>query len=291
MKRRTKDKEYRADLTLCLGESLFEGDGLATIERLLRREGPGWASDLHIYREGEEKPRRDIRDFATDVRAVALERGELYEQLIKKYGPGPSPRRTGTVELRGADDSLIVVLELDDYRFAPSAGWWLWGNAFTVQLCRRRIDGEPAVEFARRLAARACAELSPWYANGHLIEEWDRKNISREGGGMMAVGVDASRYLPGLYWMNFFGEPYCTLIGKERLLSAPAYETEELDVGVLLLLASDPEAWDTPEYKASESRVLKHLGDIYFFNAHEPQRETVAPDFGLKPLPRNPRFT
>lgn len=288
---KTKKRKYGPDLTLCLGESLFEGHGLAKLADLLHEVAKDWAADLHIYREGEKPRRRDIKDFVTDVRAAALERGELYEQLIAKHGPGPFPRRTGSVELRGADDSLIIVLILDDYLFAPSVGCYHWGNDVGVQVCKPRVAGLDAAEFVRRFSSRACAQLSPWYAHGHVPEEWDHKNMSHEGGGTMAIGSDISRYLPGLYWLNFFGEPYCQLIGKPRLLSAPAHETEELDAGVLLLLAPEPDAWYTPEYKAVENRILMHVGDKYFFNRHEPQRDTVAPNFGLESLPRNPRFS
>lgn len=286
----TKRKEqFRLDLKLCLGESLFEGHGLSKIERLLSK-AEQWGSELCIWRE-DEKKRRRVENFTTDVQKAATDRGALFDELVKEHGAGPYARRTGSVELRGADDALIVVLNLDDYRFAPSAGRWLWGNTLTVQLCEPRIGEHDAIDVARRIADRACAELSPWYAHGQLIEEWEQKNISREGGGMRAVGVDASRYLSGLYWVNFFGEPYCTLIGKERLVSAPAHQTEEKDGGVLLYLAATPEAWNTPEYETTEKRVLAHLGDKYFFSPHMPHRETVAPDFGLESLPRNPRFT
>lgn len=283
--------KYGLDLTLCFGESLFDGDGLAVVESLLQRQAARWASDLHIYREGEKNPRRDIKDFSSDLRDASTERGDVYENLITKHGPGSVPRRTGTVELRGADDSLIVVISLDDYRFAPSAGRYLWGNTVAVQVCKRRVAGIDAVDFMRLFSVGACADLSPWYAHGHFPEEWNHKNISHEGGGTMAMGVDVSRYLPGLYWLNFFGRPYCALMGKERLLTAPAHKTKEIDSGVLLLLAADPKAWNTPEYSASEKRVLSHLGDQHFFNPREPQRGTIAPDFGLEPLHRNARFT
>jgi hypothetical protein len=108
---------------------------------------------------------------------------------------------------------------------------------------------------------------------------------------MMAVGVDASRYLPGLYWFNFFGAPYRVLLGAERLLELPAHAVESVDDGVLVLLSARPDAWKTDEYKEAEARVLRQLGEKYFFDPSDPHRNTVGAAFGLKILPRHPRFT
>lgn len=285
--------QLRTDLTLCFGESFFEGSCLRDIEAFLRRELPEWTSDLSIWRGEKRGPARRSRigDFARDVQDAAAARGPLYAQLIKQHGAGPYQRRTGSVELRGSDNALIIVLTLDEYRFAPSAGRWLWGNTLTMQLTGTEVLGRAAGDFAGCIGAQACAALSPWYGHAELVQERDEKNISRADGGVMAIGGDISRYLPGLYWLNFFGEPYCNLIGRERLLTAPAFSCEAIDAGVLICLASSLEAWDSTERRTVEARVLAHLGDQYFFDRNTTERKTVAPDFGLEELPRNPRFS
>lgn len=283
-------KGYRIDIDLALGESLFDVQGLATLESILRQELPVWSSDLHIWREGDARERREIEDFASSICSVALERGDLYRQRRKKYGPYPDERRFGDLELRGAEDSLAVFVSLDDYIFAPISGTYSLANSVGMQIYKPRIEGIDAAEFIRKFAATACAKLSPWHAHGEMTKEWDAKNMNFEHG-VRAIGGDISRYLPGLYWLNFFGGPYRDLIGKERLLSAPGHETAEIDAGVLVCLAERPETWDSPEYKAVEQAVLDHLGREFFFDRNNTERKTVAPDFGLEPLPRHPRFT
>lgn len=126
-----------------------------------------------------------------------------------------------------------------------------------------------------------CQELSPYHGHAEMIEEFDHKNISHEGGGTMAVGVDVSRHLPGLYWLNFFGQAYRDLIGREKLLSAPAYEVREVDDGVMLALHSDPRAWTTDEFGSRERAILEHLGPEYFFNKDDLSKPTIAPHFNL----------
>lgn len=47
--------------------------------------------------------------------------------------------------------------------------------------------------------------------------------------------------LPTLYWANFFGPPYVARIGREKIMSAPAWSIEELpDHGLLYVLSSCP---------------------------------------------------
>src|SRR5262249_24313367 len=140
---------------------------LSKIERVLHSEAEEWASKLCIWTDDEYKRSR-IENFAENVQKAAIHRGALYYQLVKEYSTSPYPR-TGSVELRGADDAQIVVLNLDDYRFAPSSGRWLWGNTLALQFCKPHARRHNAVHFARRFAARACADLSPYYAQAHLV--------------------------------------------------------------------------------------------------------------------------
>ena len=110
--------------------------------------------------------------------------------------------------------------------------------------------------------------------------------MSREGGKIQAVGIDASKGLPGLYWINFFGPPYRDLIGYDRFVTAPAAVVCVVDDGVLLRLHNDPTAWNTPEYLAIEHRIIAHLGSKYFFSKTDTAKQTVAPEFG-ELMPQN----
>jgi hypothetical protein len=61
-----------------------------------------------------------------------------------------------------------------------------------------------------------------------------------EGPTIAAVGLDFARYLPGVFAANFFGPPYVELIGRERLMAAPASQVASVDDGVLVALDDDP---------------------------------------------------
>lgn len=64
--------------------------------------------------------------------------------------------------------------------------------------------------------------------------------------------------LPTLYWANFFGPAYVNKIGRDKILSAPAWRIEELpDGGLLYVLASCPGLAD--DHVSVES-VKSHFG-------------------------------
>lgn len=284
-------KKTNIDLTVCLGQSLFEGHGLAAFEKILHEEAAQWSNDLHIWREGDRPARREIHNFPDDVRAAALERGEVYKRMVEQHGTGENTRRFGNVELRGGDKTLIVVIGLDDLLFSPSAGRYLWGNTISLQFEVENKRAEWAARKLQMVSKRIASELPVWYMRGHLQQEWHEKNISREGGGVMGIGGDASRYLPGIYWLNFYGAPYIELMGMDRLLSAPAFENKALHDGTLVLLSELPTSWNSPSYSQAEQKFLDHVGKEFFFSRNDLHRKTLAPDFGLPPLPRHPRFS
>lgn len=102
-----------------------------------------------------------------------------------------------------------------------------------------------------------------------------------DGPSIEAVGRDFGRFLPGVFWLNFFGRRYRELLGDARLRSTPASEVAGVDDGVLVGLGFDPSRWDTPEYVSAEQKVRDHLGAGVFFSKAEPDRPTVAPDWGM----------
>ncbi len=65
--------------------------------------------------------------------------------------------------------------------------------------------------------------------------------------------------LDRIYWVNFFSPNLVKKIGREKLLSAPSYKTEELkDGGILLMAGSEP--FDFLVNGIDREEVEKHLG-------------------------------
>jgi hypothetical protein len=274
-------------LNFFFDRSLIAEDQMSVLQSALREVAPSWAAGLHAYERG--KPRVEI-DVARPgalfdaMKTEALRRGPTHARLVRVYGPGPYERPSGSAELRGVGRSIVIVLKLDEWAYAPVSGAWHFGNCVSLQVVSPKVERTDAATWSRQAFELLCARLSPVWAKAHSSDEYESKNISREEGG--AIGIDVSRYLPGIYWLNFFGKPYCDLIGRENLLSSPADECKEIGGGALIRLAKDPSEWDSYAYRLTESRVLNHLGTRYFFDRHSSNEGTVAPAFRRPALVR-----
>ena len=141
------------------------------------------------------------------------------------------------------------------------------------------IEGQLTSSWARQFFEAVAGRLPVRYGHAHLTEEFHAKNRIDDETGARAIGVAIPDALPGLYWLNYLGAPYVDLIGRERLLTAPAYEVKAVGDGVLLALDESADAWQSADYIAREHATIDHLGKQYFFSRWQPDRKTVAPDF------------
>jgi hypothetical protein len=153
-----------------------------------------------------------------------------------------------------------------------------------MQFLTSQFEGQATKEWIDVFFARACEELAPWHAHASTSSEWAANNLAfntPDGARVRAVGIDKTKYLPGLYWQNYFGGPYVDFIGRQRLLSAPACRVQEIGGGVLVKVFEDPYSWASPESSDLKRRVLAHLGEEFFFIKEAGPRTTRAPDFSF----------
>ena len=280
-----KDRKRSAlDVIVRPARFLFEEGQLDEVQRLLRDHAPAWSAQARMWRSRNDQQPVDLAKSGALEKLIRQDKARrdfspMRKVLDAQMGPSRYPRFSGSAELRGDGDALTIVIHVDEYALAPLGREWIFGNDVALQIRRSQVEGVDAATWAGAVFRALCNALRPFHGDVHASDEWDTKNMSHEGGGLEAMGVDISRHLPGLYWLNFFGRPYCDLMGRERLLSAPAAEVREVGDGVVLRMADDPRQWASPEYKAVERRVLDHIGPQYFFSRDQPNRKTTAPDF------------
>jgi hypothetical protein len=216
--------------------------------------------------------------LSAGITAAASERAATYRSLVERHGVPPFERLAGSVELRGGGPELVVVVSVDTMVLSPFCEKQQLGNRITLQVRRPKVDRSSGDTWLREAFEILCARLSPaWGFVGHPREYWVK--VMSDPPRIEAVGRDFGRFLPGVFWINFFGRRYRELIGSDRLLSAPAGRVAPIDEGVLIAIADDPATWDTVEYAVGEQRVRGYLGDELFFSKAEPERLTVTPDW------------
>lgn len=269
------------DAEVVFDRSLTTGPGLDDLQQLLVVAAPRWCSRLRVWVGRRDQRTIDLKRpgaLAEAVRGAAAERGPTYQALVEHYGRPPFERVSGSAELRGAGPELTVVVSIDAWVVSALGSKTQLGNAVALQVRRPKVEGRPAHAWLGETFELLCDRLSPAWGSAQQTAEYWAKVMS-EGPGIEAVGRDFGRFLPGLFWLNFFGRRYRLLIGDAHLRSTPAGRVAVLDDGVLIALGSDPRNWDTPDYARIEQRIREHLGPQLFFSKAQPKRTTVAPSW------------
>ena len=140
---------------------------------------------------------------------------------------------------------------------------------------------------------RLIATSNPYLAIGYHSDDFERQNVYRdfrhEDRGSIeryrVVGIHPERFLPGLYWLNYFG--------PELTASMPAIAKRACGAvphgkGTLLKLADDPRQMTTPESIERIEQCKRELCEHRFFVKNpelEEDGETIELNLTGAPLP------
>jgi hypothetical protein len=232
---------------------------LSGLEEFLRKTLPTWSSGLQVAVNVDSRT------------SIAVPPGSLGDVALKVAAPRNG---LGSAVLRGSHRGIRVYLDSWEKTSPPEL------NMIAVEIGKvLTIEGSTPPDWAREFFTAMAAGLPLRYGNARLADEFGAKNMVDDASGLRAIGVKLTEGLPGLYWLNCFGPPYIELIGKEKLLSSPAYVVIEVSGKTVLALDESPLAWRTDDYRAREDAVLRHLGEVYFFLRDREGRKLKAPVF------------
>jgi hypothetical protein len=92
------------------------------------------------------------------------------------------------------------------------------------------------------------------------------------------------------YWLNFFGQPYLEMFGRERVLNTPCYSVEEFEGHGVFLQAAP--RFDSSEVTDSDEMLIRleeYLGPDAFAGRGYPQIPCRVPNFDLsETMPPSP---
>jgi len=91
--------------------------------------------------------------------------------------------------------------------------------------------------------------------------------------------------LPGIYWANFFGQPYIDFFGREKLLATPCHEVREINENlVLLLTAEGPFQPEMLENDDIPNLIKGYLNQNAFAGPRFPDEPCEVPKFDFSDL-------
>ena len=255
-------KNQQLKLKLYLEQPVLRGDTLGSLHGLILQYLPQWGSELRAAKNEDVK------------KMVSITTDDDIGDVIQRVAPPRQGFGVRSAVLKGSYNNIRIYLDHCDETLPPEL------NFIAVELHRQTaVEGRQPSEWARGFFEALVSSLPVRYGRANLNAEFDAKNLISDAEGLRAVGVKLDVSLPGLYWLNYFGEPYVKLIGEDRLLSAPAYEVKRVGGGVLIALDASPLNWQLAPYKDREEEMIDHLGRGFFFSKDEPGRRLTAPDF------------
>jgi hypothetical protein len=95
-------------------------------------------------------------------------------------------------------------------------------------------------------------------------------------------GTDLSESLPGIYWLNFFGEIYFDWFG-EKIKQVECFKKDLFTNKAIIIQAyKDPFSFDLKENRNIIKNMMKYLGEENFFEKLHPQKRCKAPIFNFE---------
>ena len=151
------------DLTFVFDRDLGRASELRRIAPLLTSLAPSWSTALRIWRgRGQEPiplPADDPDQFAKLSLQAATARGPTFEALNKLFGAGDD-RQTGSLEIRGGNLGLTVVMGIDAAPYVVQrSGRGRLGNHLSFQIRTQKLEGGAAADWALAAFERVCDVL------------------------------------------------------------------------------------------------------------------------------------
>ena len=272
----TASRDYLG-VELVYDRTITDGNVASWLEHWLLTSAGAWAANAAVRVWDPARSRRETIDLSRP--------GKLGEALAAhtRWFDG---RHAGAVELRGATREYAILVGINDNPISWNGDSLLLGNQLCLQVMRKTVDDKPQEEFAREFLDAACRATSPMWAAMYRLSEYVAK-VMQLSPSIEDIGRDFGRFLPALFAVNYFGERYVSLFGKERVAAVDQRMIEQVGSGVIVSVAS-PGLWQAAD--ATYAQVLDALGREHFFDRDDRDRVTVAPDFGdsRAPLTNDP---
>ena len=243
-------------------------------------------SDIYIEAEVFTTKYLGTEEVAADLLNVLLRRSTPYAP--EKWGADGRPRYAIDLnDLSPIIEEWVAPKEFKSFLFArkrpAKAEMWLnidrferaKFNGFSAYILDRyfkKIDQEKEL---LDLITDICVSMSSVY--GYIAH---KRQASRQS----PILTPAER-LPGVYWANFFGQPYIDFFGREKLLATPCYDVQEINENLILLLtAESPHQPEMLENDDIPNLIKAYLNQNAFAGPRFPDEPCEAPNFDFSDL-------
>jgi hypothetical protein len=153
-------------------------------------------------------------------------------------------------------------------------------NNIGIEIILKQWKGKTSPEaWLQEFLMTLSEKLSVRYAFACARGEYEYLNIASDETGTRALGRQFQRYLPGLYWLNYYGRECSASFGNIELPKEHAADIQHFREGVIVRLAPKPDLWCTQSYETVRASVKERLGTVFFFDRQRPNATTTPIHF------------
>ncbi len=119
------------------------------------------------------------------------------------------------------------------------------------------------------------------YGYACLASEFEQKNILEQpaminGKLIKSAGMNPTKYLPGIYWLNFFGKKITRHWEKKDLDGILCHKKHVGVGGITVFAYPSPYDYSTAENQRINNSIISYLGSEYFFDKANPQKPLTS---------------
>lgn len=258
-------------VTLVYDRSINPQFGDQTMDRLceaLLLNAPAWSRNVTAW-----EPQRSKRQ------TINLTDTGLFSHLISERTRSLLGFNTGSVDLRGQKRDFAIVVRVHDRPLhRMRRGELLMNNGIWIEVFSRKIEGVDADIWAERMFRTLAESTAPVWGALHMQSEYWEKVMEAKPS-IWAVGRDFSRFLPGLFAINYFGRIYVELMGEPAFHRLAAGGQAASTGSGWVVSVAPPRHWNHAQVTASYAAALETLGGHHFFDKSNRDAPTSAPSW------------
>jgi hypothetical protein len=210
-------------------------------------------------------------------------------EIRKRYPSHPSfsPRLLGEICLKSLKSPKFIQIVYDELGLIEFRGesrsdkHFVFGNSMSIQASFRKARSTRIDELHLRILKDLVDNDLFDYAYCCDNDESIKMCLDYSGGGLKAVGLEASKWLQGFFWANFFGPFLCNRIGHEKLMNVPGCRSIETKTGVIVVNQLPSECWFDTQFIANAHAAMDHLGrDLFYEKGKTPAGTLFVPELG-----------
>lgn len=186
--------------------------------------------------------------------------GKLTARKNKKYDKDNEDDVNLFIKCLNDNDVLRIILTNSDRKkrevmFAFTIAFVPQFTAVSLEVTHSFFRSQNEKDRFMDIITKMIEIISPMFVN---IDDIGNSLDIMEEAGEDTYQLD--KYVPALFWGNYFGEKYISHFGEEKLLNSPFGYVTKVCSGIMITMTNDPMEFDSDKCVEERKKLSKYIG-------------------------------